>query len=92
MYFEGEEWRIRAIHTGAGRTMKGNVKAIDIKRIYLHEPIVEEILPVPKTERERRQAWKEGRLGYNPNPIKSNQKSEQNQPQGRPRIRKKKRY
>jgi hypothetical protein len=22
----------------------------------------------PKTPRERRQAWKEGRLGYNPNP------------------------
>ena len=92
MYFEGEEWRIRAIHTGAGRTMKGNVKAIDIKRIYLHEPIVEEKLPVPKTERERRQAWKEGRLGYNPNPIKPNQKPEQKQVQGRPRIRKKKRY
>ena len=92
MYFEGEEWRIRAIHTGAGRTMKGNVKAIDIKRIYLHEPIVEEKLPVPKTERERRQAWKEGRLGYNPNPIKTNQNSEQKQVQGRPRIRKKKRY
>ena len=90
MYFEGEEWRIRAIHTGAGRTMKGNVKAIDIKRIYLHEPIVEEICRCLK-QKERRQAWK-GRLGYNPNPIKPNQNSDNKQVQGRPRIRKKKRY
>ena len=91
MYFEGEDWRIRAIHTGAGRTMKGNVKAIDIKRIYLHEPIVEEKLPAPKTERERRQAWKEGRLGYNPNPIKPAQPSNKKQVQGRARRLKKKR-
>jgi len=64
-----ERWRIRAIHTGAGRTMTGRVVAYDIKRIYLHEP------PKPKEEmafftpRERRQAWKEGRLGDNPNPV-----------------------
>ena len=65
--FEGEEWRIRAIHTGAGRTLRGTVEAQDIKRIYLHEPPNLEHFE-PKTPRERRQAWKEGRLGYNPNP------------------------
>ena len=30
-------WKIRAIHTGAGRTMHGSVVAHDIKRIYLHD-------------------------------------------------------
>lgn len=65
--FEGAEWRIRAIHTGAGRTLRGTVEAQDIKRIYLHEPPNLEHFE-PKTPRERRQAWKEGRLGYNPNP------------------------
>ncbi len=64
----GSKWKIRAIHTGTGRTMTGRVPAHDIKRIYLHEP------PRPKenipyTPRERRQAWKEGRLGQNPNPV-----------------------
>ena len=62
-----EVWRIRAIHTGTGRTLKGTVEAQDIKRIYLHEPPNLEHFE-PKTPRERRQAWKEGRLGYNPNP------------------------
>lgn len=60
-------WRIRAIHTGSGRTMKGTVKAPDIKRMYLHEPPRPEYF-APRTPRERRQAWKEGRLGDNPNP------------------------
>jgi len=60
-------WRIRAIHTGSGRTMKGTVKASDIKRMYLHEPPRPEHF-APRTPRERRQAWKEGRLGYNPDP------------------------
>ncbi|RZD41178.1 MAG: hypothetical protein CXT70_04965 [Methanobacteriota archaeon] len=60
-------WRIRAIHTGSGRTMKGTVKAADIKRMYLHEPPRPEYF-APRTPRERRQAWKEGRLGDNPNP------------------------
>jgi hypothetical protein len=64
----GETWRIRAIHTGEGRTMKGTVESQFIKRIYLHEPPNPEHFE-PKTPRERRQAWKEGRLGYNPNPI-----------------------
>tara|TARA_B100000886_G_scaffold47772_1_gene29390 strand:+ start:4450 stop:5217 length:768 start_codon:yes stop_codon:yes gene_type:complete len=65
--YQGEVWRIRAIHTGAGRTLRGTVEAQDIKRIYLHEPPNLEHFE-PKTPRERRQAWKEGRLGYNPNP------------------------
>ena len=65
--YQGEVWRIRAIHTGAGRTLRGTVEAQDIKRIYLHEPPNPQHFE-PKTPRERRQAWKEGRLGYNPNP------------------------
>ena len=68
MEHQGSKWKIRAIHTGAGRTMTGRVPAHDIKRIYLHEPPrIEE--NIPRTPRERRQAWKEGRLGHNPNPI-----------------------
>jgi len=62
-----QKWRIRAIHTGAGRTLTGRVDAYDIKRIYLHEPPKPED-NTPHTPRERRQAWKEGRLGNNPNP------------------------
>ena len=64
----GETWRIRAIHTGEGRTLKGTVESQFIKRMYLHEPPNTEHFE-PKTPRERRQAWKEGRLGFNPNPI-----------------------
>jgi uncharacterized Zn finger protein len=69
MDHNGETWRIRAIHTGAGRTLRGTVKAPDIKRLYLHEPPNEEHF-APRTPRERRQAWKEGKLGFNPNPIR----------------------
>ncbi|RJU89110.1 MAG: hypothetical protein DWC02_00380 [Candidatus Poseidoniales archaeon] len=65
----GEKWKIRAIHTGNGRTMTGRVVAHDIKRIYLHEPPRPEDEFIPRTPRERRQAWKEGKLGDNPNPI-----------------------
>ena len=64
----GETWRIRAIHTGEGRTMKGTVESQFIKRMYLHEPPNPEHFE-PKTPRERRQAWIEGRLGYNTNQI-----------------------
>ena len=63
-----QTWRIRAIHTGEGRTLRGTVDASLIKRMYLHEPPRPERFE-PKTPRERRQAWKEGRLGFNPNPI-----------------------
>lgn len=69
MEYQGETWRIRAIHTGAGRTLRGTVNAPDIKRMYLHEPPKPEHF-APRTPRERRQAWKEGRLGNNPNPIR----------------------
>ena len=68
MDLNGETWRIRAIHTGQVRTLRGTVEAPDIKRMYLHEPPNPEHFE-PKTPRERRQAWKEGRLGFNPNPI-----------------------
>lgn len=67
MEHNDQTWRIRAIHTGSGRTMKGTVKAPSIKRMYLHEPPRLDHFS-PRTPRERRQAWKEGRLGDNPNP------------------------
>ena len=35
---EGHKWRIRAIHTGKGRTLRGKREASEIKRIYLHPP------------------------------------------------------
>jgi uncharacterized Zn finger protein len=82
-----QKWRIRAIHTGAGRTLTGRVDAFDIKRIYLHEPPPKAEDIAPKTPRERRQAWKEGRLGHNPNPeipmAEKAGKSKQKQKPGR---------
>ena len=69
MVHEGERWRIRAIHSGTGRTLNGTMKASEIKRMYLHEPPSEEEYQ-PRTEQERRRAWQEGKLGYNPNPVK----------------------
>ena len=36
--FEGRKWRIRAIHTGRGRTLTGRREASQIRRIYLHPP------------------------------------------------------
>jgi len=35
---ENGKWRIRAIHTGKGRTLNGSRRATEIKRIYLHRP------------------------------------------------------
>lgn len=35
---ENGKWRIRAIHTGKGRTLNGSRQATEIKRIYLHRP------------------------------------------------------
>ena len=32
----GRTWRIRAIHTGKGRTLRGKRAASDIRRMYLH--------------------------------------------------------
>ena len=65
---EDQTWRIRAIHMGRARTLRGTVEARDIKRMYLHEPPNPDHF-APRTPRERRQAWKEGKLGFNPNPI-----------------------
>ena len=33
---EGKRWRIRALHTGKGRTLRGKRAASDLRRIYLH--------------------------------------------------------
>nr|AIF16060.1 putative archaeal Zn-finger protein [uncultured marine group II/III euryarchaeote KM3_72_E02] len=38
MEVDGERWRIRALHTGRGRTLRGKRSAMDIKRVYLHPP------------------------------------------------------
>ena len=38
MDFEETRWRIRAIHTGRGRTLTGSRVANEIRRIYLHPP------------------------------------------------------
>ncbi|MBR80089.1 MAG: hypothetical protein CMA88_04850 [Euryarchaeota archaeon] len=35
---EDDRWRIRAIHTGRGRTLTGSRHAHEIRRIYLHPP------------------------------------------------------
>ena len=34
----GNKWRIRAIHTGKGRTLTGSRYAHEIRRVYLHLP------------------------------------------------------
>ncbi len=65
---QGRPWRIRAIHTGRGRTLNGSIPAHRIVRMYLHAPKADPGPAPPMTGRERRQAWKEGRLGHNPNP------------------------
>ena len=38
MEIEGVRWRIRALHTGKGRTHRGKRAAIDLRRIYQHPP------------------------------------------------------
>ena len=38
MEIEGVRWRIRALHTGKGRTLRGKRAAIALRRIYLHPP------------------------------------------------------
>jgi uncharacterized Zn finger protein len=35
---EGRRWRIRALHTGKGRTLSGSRSAADLRRMYLHPP------------------------------------------------------
>ncbi|MBK69789.1 MAG: hypothetical protein CMB53_00080 [Euryarchaeota archaeon] len=36
MVVDGKKWRIRAIHTGAGRTLRGKRVAAEVRRMYLH--------------------------------------------------------
>ena len=67
MTFKDKRWKIRAVNTAKGSSLRGKYEANRIKRLYLREPPAPK--PRPKGEKERRQAWKEGRLGYNPNPI-----------------------
>ncbi len=38
MEIDGVKWRIRALHTGKGRTLRGKRSAFEIRRIYLHTP------------------------------------------------------
>ncbi|MDB3871474.1 HVO_0476 family zinc finger protein [Euryarchaeota archaeon] len=38
MKMDGRRWRIRALHTGKGRTLNGKRLANEIRRIYLHVP------------------------------------------------------
>lgn len=38
MQMNGRRWRIRALHTGKGRTLNGKRIASEIRRIYLHVP------------------------------------------------------
>ena len=38
MKMNGRRWRIRAIHTGKGRTLNGKRSANQIRRVYLHVP------------------------------------------------------
>jgi uncharacterized Zn finger protein len=38
MKMNGRRWRIRALHTGKGRTLNGKRIASEIRRIYLHVP------------------------------------------------------
>ena len=35
---DGRRWRIRALHTGKGRTLSGSRPAADLRRMYLHPP------------------------------------------------------
>ena len=35
---DGRRWRIRALHTGKGRTLSGSRTAGDLRRMYLHPP------------------------------------------------------
>ena len=35
---DGRRWRIRALHTGTGRTLSGSRTAEDLRRMYLHPP------------------------------------------------------
>ena len=48
----GEIWRIRALHSGVGRTLTGKMVAREIRRIFLHRPPSrEEIVEKRRIER-----------------------------------------
>ncbi len=72
----GENWRIRALHSGTGRTLSGKMAAKNIRRIFLHRPpSLEEIAERRIEERgnwkgqnfpgreEHQQKWRGGRNG-----------------------------
>ena len=49
-----EKWRIRALHSGRGRTLNGSMKAKKIRRIFLHmPPNYEDAIEKKKRERGR---------------------------------------
>ena len=53
---KGERWRIRALHSGLGRTLYGKMQASKIRRIFLHKPMSEEDLE--EREIRERGKWK----------------------------------
>ena len=66
MEHKGETCRIRAIHTGTGRTLRGTVKAPDIKRMYLHAPPNPEHFTHRTPRSEERRVGKECRSRWSP--------------------------
>ena len=62
-----QTWRIRAIHTGEGRTLRGTVDASNIKECICMSH--HDLNDSNQRRQENDVAWKEGRLGFNPNPI-----------------------
>lgn len=54
--YDSERWRIRALHSGSGRTLTGKMAARDIRRVFLHLPPSKETIAAKK--RERRGRWK----------------------------------
>ena len=53
---DGKKWRIRALHSGAGRTLNGKMRAAEIRRVFLHLPPSREETAAKK--REARGRWK----------------------------------
>ena len=70
----GETWRIRALHSGTGRTLSGKMVAKNIRRIFLHRPPSPEEIAEKRIEdrgnwkgqhfpgrEEHQQKWRSGR-------------------------------
>ena len=53
---EGQEWWIRALHTGQGRRLNGKLAARKIRRIFLHKPQSE--WELEERDRKERGRWK----------------------------------